>query len=442
VRRRRTPAVELRPGDGVVAEGLSKAYHDIAERVFEPPTPVLTRAFRGRRPAGLEEEVQDDDDDDQGFDDSDLEEEPGDTFEEPAAAAVWGLRDVTFRLPAGSAAAVVGGSGSGKTTLLRVLGGALPPTTGSAVLAGRPSPLINLALQLMVPTQGPEANVAVAGALVGLGRRRVRPHVASILELAEVSALERRVGVTQTPYKLAVASALLLDAQVLLLDDPFAAARGPFRDAVLETVERRRAEGATVLIETRDREAVARLCETALWLDQGRLAGAGATQEVLAAYDASAAAASAAAPHPDPATGFNETAAVVSATGEAQPSGDVSIGLRLEVARAAVTLQTGVGLERPDGFGLWFEQPDPVVCDTPGFHHFQLLAHDVPPGRYAGRVQARLFEAGAETVIGRRNVFEVAVGAPSAEPRSAAETRWERRDASWLYEPEQPAAGR
>lgn len=437
---RHTPAVELGPGDGIAAEGLSKAYHDIAERVFEAPTPVLTRAFRGRRPTGLEEEVQDDDDDDQGLDDGDLEEEPGDALAEAAEAAVWGLRDVTFRIPAGSAAAVVGGSGSGKTTLLRILGGALPPTAGAAVLAGRPSPLINLAVQLMVPTLGPEANVAIAGALIGQGRRRVRPHVEAILELAEVSARDRRVGVTQTPYKVAVASALLLDAQVLLLDDPFAAARGAFRDAVLETVDRRRADGATVLIETRDRDAIARLCERALWLDQGTLAGAGPTAGVLAAYDASAAAASAAAPHPEAAPGFNETAAVVSATGEAHPSGDVSIALRLEVARAAVTLQAGVGLERSDGVGLWFEQPDPVVCETPGFHRFQLLAHDVPPGRYAGRVQARLFEGGAETVISRREAFEVSVGAPTDEPAARTEPHWERRDASWLYEPEQPAA--
>jgi ABC-type polysaccharide/polyol phosphate transport system ATPase subunit len=430
--------LELDDGDAVVAEGLAKAYHDLAERVFDAPTPLLTRAFRGRRPPGIEEEVQEDDDDDEFTDDDvedDLEEED---LEGEPAPAVWALRDVSFHLSSGSAAALVGGSGSGKTTLLRVLGGALPPTAGRAVLAGRPSPLINLAVQLMAPTLTPEANVAVAAALVGLPRRRVRPRLDAVLELAGVSARDRRLGITRAPYRIAVASALELDARVLLLDDPFASASTSFRSAVLEAIERRRAEGATVLLETRDREALRQVCDVALWLEGGTLVSTGDVDEILAAHDASAASARSSGPSPAAAAGFNETAAIVSGHGDADGEGNVSIALRLEVARAAVTIQTGVGLERPDGLGLWFEQPDPVVCESPGFHRFQLVAHGVPPGRYAARIQARVLEGGAEAVIARGDMFAISVGPPSSGQSRAGETAWERREASWLYEQEQP----
>jgi ABC-type multidrug transport system ATPase subunit len=46
------------------------------------------------------------------------------------------LHDVTFRVPSGAVAAIVGPNGSGKTTLLRMLAGEVTPDEGSIVLGG------------------------------------------------------------------------------------------------------------------------------------------------------------------------------------------------------------------------------------------------------------------------------------------------------------------
>lgn len=48
------------------------------------------------------------------------------------------LRDVSFRIPAGSVYALLGPNGSGKTTLLQVLMGLMPPTSGSVRVFGVP----------------------------------------------------------------------------------------------------------------------------------------------------------------------------------------------------------------------------------------------------------------------------------------------------------------
>lgn len=421
--------------DGVVAEGLSKAYHAVTERIFEPPTPVLTRALRGRRPAGLAQETQEDDDlmDDTALD----EDEEIETELEMEEEAVWALRDVSFRVGRGSSTALVGGSRSGKTTLLRILAGSLPPTTGHAALAGRPGPLINLGVHLMVPTVSPERNVIFAAALAGAGKRRVKPHLDAIFELAGVSLRERRQGYTASMYKLAVAAAIELGTEVLLLDDPFASASQSFRQQIIDRVAQRHAEGTTVIIETRDRDAIRQLCDGGIWLHEGVVARTGGIVDVFAAHDASAAVSSEAGPHPEPVTGFNETAAIVAASADADPDGRVRVALRLELSRAAVTIQAGVGLAGDDGTGYWFEQPDPVVCELPGFHRFEVAAHDVPPGRYTGLVQARVLEGGAQAIISRRNAFVTDVGAPRDGEPARGETAWEPRDASWLYEPEQ-----
>lgn len=52
---------------------------------------------------------------------------------------VWGLRDCTFEVPAGSVVGLVGPNGAGKTTLLALTVGLLAPTRGQVSVFGEPS---------------------------------------------------------------------------------------------------------------------------------------------------------------------------------------------------------------------------------------------------------------------------------------------------------------
>ena len=52
---------------------------------------------------------------------------------------VWGLRDCTFAVPAGSVVGLVGPNGAGKTTLLSLTVGLLAPTEGKIAVFGEPS---------------------------------------------------------------------------------------------------------------------------------------------------------------------------------------------------------------------------------------------------------------------------------------------------------------
>ena len=104
--------------DPVVVEGLSKCFHGLTERIFDAPTPLLTRVFRGNRDPGIEEESEDEEDE--------VEELFAGLAEAQAPDETWALRDVSFRLGRGEVVGLVGGPGSGKTTLLRLLTGATP----------------------------------------------------------------------------------------------------------------------------------------------------------------------------------------------------------------------------------------------------------------------------------------------------------------------------
>lgn len=140
------------------------------------------------------------------------------------------LAGVSFNVPAGAFVALVGTSGVGKSTLLRVIGGLLPPTTGTVLLDGTPpmessEPVgivfqrdnlmpwrtvvenINLPLEINPPPPG-DAPVAGVLELVGLsGYGNSYP--------AQLSG-----GMAQ---RVAIARALVQRPDLLLLDEPFGA---------------------------------------------------------------------------------------------------------------------------------------------------------------------------------------------------------------------------
>ena len=243
--------------------------------------------------------------------------------------------------------ALVGGSGSGKTTLLRILAGAVPPTAGRAVLAGRPSPLINVAVQLMAPACRRRRTRPSPAALGRCHEAGAPPRLDEIFELAEISARERASGVTRAPYKLAVGVALGLDSDVLLLDDPFASASAAFSRPSRGDDRRRHAEGATVLLETRDRESAPQpLLRGAVARPRRRPADGPDRRDPRRARCRGAAARGQAALIREATRGFNETAAIVSGTAERGRRASRRVELRLERRRAAVTVAGG---RRPRG---------------------------------------------------------------------------------------------
>lgn len=213
------------------------------------------------------------------------------------------LRDVSLRVRAGERIALLGANGSGKSTLLRLLDGLIFPHSGRVTAFGAELSEEYFAedaahytfrrrvglvfqqpdVQLFNPTVTDE--LAFGPLQLGWEKPRIRTAVAEMLQRFAIAPLAQRA-----PHRLsggekkrvALASVLILEPEVLLLDEPLAALDPPSREA-MEAFLRAPGEGRTVIAATHDTERLGEIADRALLLQDGRLAAEGTVAEVLAA---------------------------------------------------------------------------------------------------------------------------------------------------------------
>ena len=169
------------------------------------------------------------------------------------------LQAATLEVKRGEFVCVVGASGSGKSTLLNVLAGLERPTRGRAHVHGHMALMFQEAA--LLPWLTASRNVELALELRGI-RRAERGRIArDLLHRVHLDGFERRRphelsgGMKQ---RVALARALAQEADVLLMDEPFAALDAITRDLLHEELERLwQQSGLTILFVTHNaREAV------------------------------------------------------------------------------------------------------------------------------------------------------------------------------------------
>lgn len=203
----------------------------------------------------------------------------------------WALAEVSLVVPAGARVMVTGRNGSGKSTLLRVLATASRVDRGSARVAGHDIRKERAAVRRRVALLGHYSYLYEAFSArdnLRVAARFARARADRIDALLDQVGLLRRADDPVSIYsagmrkRLALARALIQDADVLLLDEPYGEL-DPAGFALLDGVlEVQRARGATVLIATHLLEHGRDLCDLAITLDEGRLVWSGPASELPA----------------------------------------------------------------------------------------------------------------------------------------------------------------
>ncbi len=197
----------------------------------------------------------------------------------------------------GETLAVIGPNGAGKSTLLRVLGAVEAPTAGEVRFRGaRVTPRDGLAVRRRMASVFQEPlltdatvfdNVALGLAFRGVGRAAGAGRVARWLDrfgIAHLAARRSRTLSGGEAQRTALARALVLEPEVLLLDEPFSSLDQPTREGVIDDHGRvLRAERVTTVLITHDRDEAMALGDQVGVLMDGRMLQVGESAQVFRA---------------------------------------------------------------------------------------------------------------------------------------------------------------
>jgi ABC-type polysaccharide/polyol phosphate transport system ATPase subunit len=196
------------------------------------------------------------------------------------------VKDLTLRIPAGSAVGIIGRNGSGKSTLLKLITGIYKADSGSIAIKGRIAALIELGAGFHPDFTGRE-NLYLGGVMHGLTRAEIDDRFDEIVRFAE---LEHVIDDPVRTYssgmfmRLGFSLAVHTDPDLLIVDEVLAVGDAAFVSKCKERIARLHKDGKTLLLVTHDLDAVERWCDEAIWLHQGEVMDRGHPRRVIDHY--------------------------------------------------------------------------------------------------------------------------------------------------------------
>ncbi len=208
---------------------------------------------------------------------------------------VTALDGVSIHVPRGSVLGLLGHNGAGKTTLVNVLTTMLPPTSGTATVAGHDVVRDAHEVRGRIGLTGQFAsvdeqlsgtdNLILIARLLGAGRKQARERADELMALFDLTDAAKRLAKTYSGgmrRRLDLAASLVGRPDVIFLDEPTTGLDPASRIGMWEIVEELVGDGTTVLLTTQYLEEADRLADAITVLSAGRVVASGTAAELKA----------------------------------------------------------------------------------------------------------------------------------------------------------------
>lgn len=202
------------------------------------------------------------------------------------------VKGVSFKVRRGEIVGFLGPNGSGKTTTLKMLIGLITPSGGEAFMFGRPVPSLFARRKIgflpenpyVYPYLTPREFVEMNGRLSGMRGASLRKRAAAVLDKTGVLyAADRQVrrlskGMLQ---RAALASALVAEPEMLVLDEPMSGLDPVGRKEVRDILFAEREAGRTIFFSTHILNDVEAMCDHVTILRKGEVVETGPIRQLL-----------------------------------------------------------------------------------------------------------------------------------------------------------------
>lgn len=211
------------------------------------------------------------------------------------------VRQVSLTLDKGEVLAFLGPNGAGKTTTIKTIAGLVEPNGGSVSVAGLNPHKNSQALRNVgAVLEGnrnlywrltPEENLEYFGVLKGLTRRQARRKGRELLERFELTS-KRRTTVQMLSrgmqQKLAIATALIHQPQLLLLDEPTLGLDVEATQTVKVLVKEIAQEGCAILLTTHQLDIAEELSDRVAIIQNGKIIAQESTRNLIRSFSGTA----------------------------------------------------------------------------------------------------------------------------------------------------------
>ena len=197
------------------------------------------------------------------------------------------LKDVTFDLHGGDTLGVIGRNGVGKSTLLRVIAGIIRADRGTVVNQGASTALLSLQTGFDPEVTGRQ-NAILSGMLLGFSKKEMLEQLDSIVDFSELgSYIEEPVKTYSAGMRarLGFSVAVQMKPDVLLIDEILGVGDAEFRKKSEQALRAKIMSEQTVVLVSHSAHQIKRLCNRAVWIENGVSMKEGSAAEVVAAYE-------------------------------------------------------------------------------------------------------------------------------------------------------------
>ena len=199
----------------------------------------------------------------------------------------YAIKDLSIEINKGETVAVIGLNGSGKSTLLKLIAGIYQPDSGSIDVNGKIGPLLQMGpgFQKELPAKD---NILIAGLLLGLSKSEITSKMDSILEYAGLKNFSNMKIMHYSSgmrVRLAFATALQVNPDILLVDEALAVGDKLFKAKSNESFKEFKKRGKTILFTTHSMRSVQDIADSVLLMNEGELIHLGDPIKGLELYE-------------------------------------------------------------------------------------------------------------------------------------------------------------